>query len=230
MAEVLTGGAAGQPRVVRIGDTVRRRTGPWTPAVHALLRHLESVGFDGAPRVLGIDEEGREVLTYIEGVEGRVARRYDDETLAVIARRIREFHDAVASFGPPADARWRTPTRPGPDQIVCHHDLAPYNTIFDDDRITFIDWDLAGLAPPEWDLAHAAWKFVPLYPDDACEALGYATRPRAERYRIFCAEYGGVDPAHLIDVLRARLTAEPSDFAQRCLSWLESQSSFERRR
>ncbi|HKW77884.1 MAG TPA: aminoglycoside phosphotransferase family protein, partial [Candidatus Limnocylindria bacterium] len=51
---------------VRVGDTVRRRTGPWTPAVHALLRHLEKRGFP-APRVRGIDERGREILGYIEG-------------------------------------------------------------------------------------------------------------------------------------------------------------------
>src|SRR5207249_366967 len=52
---------------VRVGDTVRRRAGPWTPAVHALLRHLEAVGFEGSPRVIGIDEHGREALAYIEG-------------------------------------------------------------------------------------------------------------------------------------------------------------------
>src|SRR5260221_6573384 len=48
--------------VVRVGDTVRRPAGPWTPAVHALLAHLHAVGFDGAPRPLGVDERGREVL------------------------------------------------------------------------------------------------------------------------------------------------------------------------
>ena len=53
--------------VVRVGDTVRRNAGPWTPAVHALLRHLERVGFTGAPRALGIDDQGREVLSYLEG-------------------------------------------------------------------------------------------------------------------------------------------------------------------
>ena len=50
--------------VVRVGDTVRRPTGPWTPAVHALLVHLNAVGFCGAPRPLGFDEQGREVLSY----------------------------------------------------------------------------------------------------------------------------------------------------------------------
>jgi len=57
---------------VRIGNTVRRRAGPWTPAVHALLRFLEHEGFP-APRVLGIDERHREILTYIEGEARLVA-------------------------------------------------------------------------------------------------------------------------------------------------------------
>ena len=46
-----------------------RDAGPWTSAVHALLRHLEDVGFAAAPRVVGsgLDREGREVLTFING-------------------------------------------------------------------------------------------------------------------------------------------------------------------
>ena len=58
--------------VVRVGDTVRRNVGPWTPAVHALLRHLEYVGFTGAPRVMGIDDRNREVL--LRAVRHRLAR------------------------------------------------------------------------------------------------------------------------------------------------------------
>src|SRR5690349_7680727 len=61
----LSGGNTGG--AVRIGDTVRRAAGPWTPAVHALLQHLEAVGFAGAPRAHGFDEQGREVLTYLPG-------------------------------------------------------------------------------------------------------------------------------------------------------------------
>src|SRR5438270_12220257 len=60
--------------VVRAGDTVRRNAGPWTPAVHALLRHLEYVGFTGAPRALGIDERGRAVLSFLDGACGEYPR------------------------------------------------------------------------------------------------------------------------------------------------------------
>jgi hypothetical protein len=44
-------------RVMRVGDTVRRPTHPWTPTIHELLRHLETVGFPYSPRVLGVDGE-----------------------------------------------------------------------------------------------------------------------------------------------------------------------------
>jgi hypothetical protein len=54
--------------VVRVGGTVRRPAGPWTRTVHAYLRHLERQGFSGAPRVLGFDEQGREVLSFLDGV------------------------------------------------------------------------------------------------------------------------------------------------------------------
>jgi hypothetical protein len=57
-------------RIVRVGDTVHRPVQPWTPATHELLRHLEAVGFRYAPRVLGFDEHGREILSYIPGDSG----------------------------------------------------------------------------------------------------------------------------------------------------------------
>jgi len=63
----LLGGTANRGRVHRVGNTVRRPLRPTSSATHALLRHLEDVGFDGAPRVLGIDDAGREVLSYVPG-------------------------------------------------------------------------------------------------------------------------------------------------------------------
>ena len=56
--------------VVRIGATVRRGQTAASPAVHQLLRHLEAKGFDGSPRFLGIDAEGREILSFIAGTTG----------------------------------------------------------------------------------------------------------------------------------------------------------------
>lgn len=38
--------------VQRVGDTIRRPVGRWTPVVHALLRYLEARGFAGATRMV----------------------------------------------------------------------------------------------------------------------------------------------------------------------------------
>ncbi|GAA0391546.1 trifolitoxin immunity protein [Acrocarpospora corrugata] len=143
----LTGGEVTEG-VVRVGLTVRRPLKPSTPAVHALLRHLESVGFDGAPRVLGVDGSGREILTYIDGtaaVRPLPGYAVTDETLATLARLLRRYHDAVATFVPPADARWEQGSTPDDaPEIIGHCDVTPENVIFRAGRPhALIDFDLA---------------------------------------------------------------------------------------
>jgi len=198
--------------VSRVGDTVRRPVRPWTPAVHALLRYLEEVGFDGAPRVLGIDEQGREVLTHIPGVDGHHARlgiNHDDRTLGCVGRLIRRYHDAVAGFVAPPDAQWQFQETAPRQGIVCHNDLAPVNTVYVDGLpIAFIDWEFAAPAPPEWDLACAAWSYVPLYDDQFCHRYGYSTAPRGPRLRILCDAYGLADRTGFIDLIRSREMAQ----------------------
>jgi hypothetical protein len=61
----LRGGIANRGEVVRVGDRVHRPQRSTSAAAHALLQHLADVGFDRAPRFLGLDPQGREVLTYI---------------------------------------------------------------------------------------------------------------------------------------------------------------------
>jgi hypothetical protein len=106
----LDGGNAGG--AVRAGDTVRRAAGPWTPSVHALLAHLAGRGFAGSPRPLGVDEQGREVLTFLAGESVGSARPwpewvYAEDTLVQVAHWMRGFHHAVADFVPSAEAVWR---------------------------------------------------------------------------------------------------------------------------
>jgi hypothetical protein len=186
----------------RVGETVRRPCGAWTPAVHALLGHLEAVGFDGAPRVLGIDELGREVLTYMPSeATSRVDAPKSLRALAGVGRLLRRYHDAVASFAPPPDARWRLGGAPCSGTIICHNDVNPGNVVYRDGRpYAFIDWDLAGPAPPVDDLARAAILFVPLLDDEIARTWGYR-RPadRARRLVALCGAYGFRDPFALVD-------------------------------
>jgi Ser/Thr protein kinase RdoA (MazF antagonist) len=157
MEYVLTGGnVSGQ--VVRVGDTVRKPTGPATPAVEALLAHLGAVGFDGAPRTLGRDERGRQVLEY---VPGNVGGTFTQDELPRVGRLIRRLHDAASTFDAPAGAEWNVVIPPDREQLICHHDLAPWNLVRNGRRWVFIDWDGAGPGSRLWDLAYAASGFVP---------------------------------------------------------------------
>jgi hypothetical protein len=189
---------------VRIGQTVRPATGPWTPAVHALLRHLESVRFMESPRVLGIDAMGRESLTFLPGKTAPASLDgfESDEVLVGVADLLRRYHDAVRGFLAPKNAEWRiTVGAPTSGEIVCHCDVAPWNVTFVDGRPTgLIDWDFAAPGPMIWDVAYALWRFVPLYPDDRYGSPA----ERARRIRLFCDAYGLSSRGGLLDVVGHR--------------------------
>lgn len=130
--------------VVRVGTTVRRAQGAWSPAVHALLQHLERVGFAGAPRFLGVDSQCRETLSFLPGAVGFSPDLWRDEALLAAAQLLRHYHDATRSFQPPSDAHWQM-VYPDPSQheVFCHNDLAPYNLVFVEGLPTgIIDFDL----------------------------------------------------------------------------------------
>jgi Phosphotransferase enzyme family len=195
--------------VVRVGDTVRRNTGPWTPAVHALLRHLEGAGFPYSSRVLGIDAKGREVLSYIEGVTGNMpwpAALFTDAAVRDVATLVRQYHDAVAGFVPPPGSVWRNTDRPlAPGEIVRHGDLGTWNMIWrEGELVGLIDWDFAEPGPAIIDAAYAAKHIVPLRADAALQQIGWQTTPdRKHRLRLFCEEYGSVTPQQLLDAVDA---------------------------
>lgn len=197
---VLPGGNVGG--AVRIGGTVRRPTGPWTPAVHALLAHLADAGLDGVPRVLGADARGREVLTYLPGrsidVDDEVA---SDDLLAQAVAWLRRLHEAVADHRP-VGARWRTSAAElAPGEIVCHCDPGAYNWVVQGERfVGMLDWDMAGPGRPLDDLAFMAWSSLPLvFPLPLDDVV--------RRLRLMAHAYGGVQPGELLDAVDARMTS-----------------------
>ena len=177
--------------VVRVGDTVRRPVGAWTPAVHALLEHLWSVGFRGAPRPLGIDEKGREVLSFAAGEvpwPSHFALLEPLEQLGRVGRLARELHEACASFTPPPGAVWNGLIAADRQEQIVHHDLAPWNLVVGD-RWVFIDWDNAGPGSRLWDVAYAVHGFVPMSADPDWQRVDAGPRLRA-----FADAYGLDEP------------------------------------
>lgn len=161
----LAGGTANRGRVIRVGETVHRPSGDYTPAVHRLLAHLRDSGFTGAP---GLVEAlpGSEVLTYIPGraaTEPLAPWALTGAALVSVGVLLRDYHRHVSSFGG-AGLRWQ---RPVPERwrgtLVTHNDLNPANVIFRGGRaVAFIDFDLAAPGTAAWELAVAACFWAPL--------------------------------------------------------------------
>jgi aminoglycoside phosphotransferase (APT) family kinase protein len=177
----LTGGRQ-SGSVVRVGSTVRRQPGARAGFVRELLQHLEAAGFDGAPHWLGVDEDGREILTYIEG-RIDLSERPDDEQIVSAAELIRRFHDATAGSRLAAG-----------DEVVCHTDLGPHNTVFSGSTaVGLIDWDDAVPGSRLFDLGHAVWCYA------AVDAGGPEAGEQARRVRLFCDAYRWDDALAVVD-------------------------------
>jgi hypothetical protein len=219
-AEIPLAGGDVTEGVVRVGDTVRRPVGPHSPLVHALLTHLESIGFEGAPRFLGIDGAGREVLSYIDGdVAGRPRPPWiaDETRLASVGRLVRAYDEAAASFIPPPDALPSEPPAEPPGippapayapELIGHVDITPENVIFRDGRaFALIDFDLAKPATRADEMFNTMMWWAPLSdPRDVDPLLQSVDVPR--RARILADAYGlsDADRERVIEVavLRSR--------------------------
>lgn len=164
--QALVGGMDPGRGVVRVGDTVRRPA--MRAPVRALLEHLESVGFDGAPRHLGTDGQGRHVVSWVDGdvpLPPYPDWALTDEALLSLGRLVRDYHEAVASFPLAGLTGWSDEwSDPAGGPVACHNDLFPENVVFRDGVVVaLIDFDMAGPGRPLWDLAIAAEEWAPLH-------------------------------------------------------------------
>ena len=202
--------------IVRIGDTVRRPLRPFSLSVQAYLAHLRDAGFTGAPLPFGVDEQRREMLSFVPGDVPRnplPPQTAGDEVLAALARLIRALHEASAGWVPPPGAVWGgTPANPGGStaggvtagaELVSHRDYYPGNVVFRDGLpVALIDFDLAMPTTRLYDIANALWYWAPLRdPRDRAPAFADADIPH--RVAVFADAYG----------MTARNRAELAPFA-----------------
>ncbi|GKU76029.1 phosphotransferase [Paenibacillus sp. L3-i20] len=223
--EVLHGGNVST--LVRVGDTVRRSNNH-NPYVNDLLMHLEKNDFGKAPRFLGIDQQGREILTFIPGeVPGNdypnlIPYMWSDAALIEIAKLLRQFHDATIGFTSEAK-----PNNVYPDltinEVVCHNDAAPYNIVFRDIQpMALIDFDMASPGPRIWDIVYTLYTTVPLASFEPAlidaTTVSYSTELHAEnrcrRIKLFFENYGMEAPDDLKHWVIKRLQAMCATLSQ----------------
>ncbi len=210
--EVLTGGNVSN--VYRLGDTVRRELNSDSPKIHRLLKHLEKKGFSYAPKFLGIDEKGREILSFIDGEAGNDPLKdymWSNDSLKEIAKMLRLYHDAVSDFSVTDD--WK-PIDNTPDniEVLCHNDFARYNIIFSHKRpVGIIDFDVAGPGPRIWDIVYTLYTCVPLsrfYLSETGKKIYYNSKDAnriKQRVNLFFDSYGMSKEKDYLDIVLLRL-------------------------
>ncbi|PSJ60405.1 phosphotransferase [Pseudaminobacter soli (ex Li et al. 2025)] len=204
--------------VVRLGDTVRRPIRGDPTCAHGLLTHLEEQGFDGSPRLLGIDEQNREIMTYLPGDVPSDLGHFADFQLAAAGALLRRFHDATANF---------TEVRERNAEVMCHNDWAPTNAVFCDGvPYGMVDFDTIAPGLRLWDLGYSAFTWLDLGNPD------YTGDEQVRRLSVLADGYGlaNCSAAQIAGYAVARQTAlavsgrvqgkkEMVDWAASAASW-----------
>lgn len=216
--EALDGG--NMSGATRTGATVRRTAGPWTATIHRLLGHLRDHGIMWVPVPMGVDERGREVVSFLPGEVPQYplpAWIWDDSVLVNSAQWLAALHDVARTFDL-TDGVWQLPEH-HPVEVVCHNDFAPYNMVFTGGQLAgVIDWDTASPGPRVWDLAYLAYRLVPLVDPENPDGGARSVSESARRLRLLCDSYGhdhdpGAVASAAVERLRelASFTAERAD-------------------
>ncbi len=223
--EQLAGGVANAGKVTRVGAVVFRPSNPHSVAIHAFLATLRDSGFVEASAPLGIDDDGRERMTYIDGevpLPPYPAWAQADAALVSIAVLMRRFHTASATFDA-AGAVWspemRDPAGGGPRSgaIVCHNDVCLENVVFRDGVAAgLLDFDFASPGRPVFDVSRMASMCVPVDDDLSAERLGWGPADRPARARVVADAYGLDAPGRreLVEILAGSI-ARGGEFVRR---------------
>ena len=183
--------------VALVGGTVRRPVTSRSEFVHRLLAHLANHQWPGAPAYLGLDDRGRETLSYLPGhvawQRDQPASVRSDASLVRMAEMVRQLHDLTAGTA-----------LAGQSEVVCHNDLSPRNTVYQDlgaglRPVAFIDWDLAAPGRRIHDLGHACWQFLNLGPDSWAGADEAGAAECGRLMRVICDGYGLTDCSEVLD-------------------------------
>jgi Phosphotransferase enzyme family len=190
----LGGGITNAGQVVRVGPHVLRPSSRHSGSVHAFLRAVSDAGFEGAPTPVGIDEDGRERLVFIDGevpLPPYPDWSQSDTALASIAGLLRCLHEAARGFDPHGLTWEDSLADPAGGTLVCHNDVCPENVVFRDGiAVALLDFEAAAPGRPVYDLAHLARLCVPVEDELDQARLGWQPADRPARLRLVADAYG----------------------------------------
>lgn len=190
----LEGGIANAGQVVRIGPHVLRPSSPHSGSIHAFLLAVRAAGFEGAPVPVGIDDDRRERLVFIDGNVPRSPYpewSQSDAALASIANLLRGLHDAAGGFDPGGLSWNDSLADPAGGTLVCHNDVELSNVVFREGvAVALLDFEFAAPGRPVYDLAQFARVCVPIEDDFDQARMGWRPADRPARLRLIADTYG----------------------------------------
>lgn len=190
----LDGGIANAGKVVRFGPHVLRPSTKHSASIHAFLRAVQRTGFDGVPTPLGIDDDGRERLVFIDGevpVSPYPEWSQSDTALTSTAGLLRKVHDASRVFNPHGFSWSDALADPAGGTVVCHNDVCLENVVFRGGAaVALLDFEFAAPGRPIYDLAHLARLCVPIEDEFDQSRLGWLGADRPTRLRLVADAYG----------------------------------------
>jgi hypothetical protein len=179
--------------------------------IHDFLNHLERRGISWIPHSFGINEDGEHVLSYIRGEVVHDAPKwlFDNTIRQDAAEKLRIFHDSSLDF-PGFNRNWRLEPHQ-PVEVICHNDFAPYNFVFEGHKaVGVIDFDTCSPGSRIWDLSYAAYRFIPITPDQypGIEKNTDVQTELRSNIQIFLEHYSQGDAAFLYDNYHLLATLE----------------------
>lgn len=208
----LEGGNMSSP--ILIDGVVHKPASKNSATLHRLLLHLRAKGIAWIPHSLGVSNQVHR-LSYLAGEVPHEAADwlFSDAMLKDIASKLRILHDASVDFDC-TGAQWGLPPR-DPSEVICHNDFAYYNCVFQNHNfVGLIDFDVCAPGPRLWDLAYAAYRFVP-FEQDYFKSKKISEIPEFLRKRVqqLLAGYNAGTPTlcfeakPLVQMIRKRITA-----------------------
>lgn len=191
MKEKLSGGRTG---IYRDKDKVYRPSNIWTENVHKFLKFLHEEGFDKVPYPYGIDEDGTEKLSFVEGIVHNdllPEEAKSDEGLISVAELLNEYHKLGNKYlkNLTGEEKWMLQVRE-PIETMCHGDFAPYNiTMNGETAVGVIDFDTLHPGPILWDIAYTLYRWIPFMDDGDEENFG-SKEEKFRRLEVFKKAYG----------------------------------------
>lgn len=193
MSKYLQGGR--QNGIIKVGDRIYRPAGPWSSQVQTFLSYLRKEGFLAAPEPFGFDNNGHEIVSFIDGEVSNYPLSFNAASIKALtsaAALLRDYHNASQNFLSKYitdDTKWQLPCR-SPQEVMCHGDFAPYNVVLNGDMVVgIIDFDTCHPGPKEWDIAYALYRWSPFMNQDNKDGFG-SIEDQISRARLFCDAYG----------------------------------------